>query len=106
HWRAEAEGACTPSTARRTTLPPQTPPGATAKRWGSVFAGVDPHPVNRSVIRDWTVDYFDALHPYSAGGSHVTMMMDEGQDRVRASYRENHPRLVRVKAKYDPDNLF
>ena len=34
------------------------------------------------------------------------MMMDEGQERVRASYRDNYDRLARVKATYDPENLF
>ena len=34
------------------------------------------------------------------------MMMDEGPDRVRASYRDNYDRLARVKAAYDPDNTF
>ena len=38
-----------------------------------------------SAIRDWTVGYFEALHPYSAGGAYVNMMMDEGQERVRAA---------------------
>jgi hypothetical protein len=74
--------------------------------WGSVFAGVDPDPTNVGVVRDWSIDYFEALHPYSAGGAYVNMMMDEGQDRVRASYRENYDRLARIKAQYDPENLF
>ncbi|HEX6490365.1 MAG TPA: BBE domain-containing protein, partial [Gaiellaceae bacterium] len=75
-------------------------------RWGSVFAGVDPEPANLEAIRTWTIEYFEALHPYSAGGAYVNMMMDEGQDRVRASYRDNYARLARVKAEYDPDNFF
>jgi hypothetical protein len=75
-------------------------------KWGSVFAGVDPDPANVAAIRDWSIGYMEALHPYSAGGAYVNMMMDEGQDRVRASYRDNYPRLARIKASYDPDNLF
>ena len=42
------------------------------------------------------------MHPYSAGGAYVNMMMDEGQERVKVSNRDNYPRLARVKAKYDP----
>jgi FAD/FMN-containing dehydrogenase len=34
------------------------------------------------------------------------MMMDEGQERVRASYGDNYDRLTQIKAKYDPENLF
>ena len=44
--------------------------------------------------RDWTTAYWEALHPYSAGGAYVNMYMDEGQDRVRTSYRANYDRLV------------
>ena len=75
-------------------------------QWGSVFAGVDKDPANAEAIREWTVDYFEALHPYSAGGAYVNMMMDEGQERVKASYGANYDRLTQVKAKYDPTNLF
>jgi hypothetical protein len=74
--------------------------------WGSVFAGVDPDPANAGAIRDWSVDYFEALHPYSAGGAYVNMMMDEGQERVKASYGDNYDRLAQIKASYDPGNLF
>ena len=34
------------------------------------------------------------------------MMMEEGQDRVRASYRDNYDRLAKIKRKYDPTNMF
>ena len=75
-------------------------------KWGAVFAGVDPDRGNAELVRRWSVDYFEALHPYSAGGAYVNMMMDEGQERVRASYRDNYDRLARIKATYDPDNFF
>ena len=74
--------------------------------WGSVFAGVDHDPANVPAIRSWSIDYNEALRPYSSGGAYVNMMMDEGQERVRASYRGNYERLARVKASYDPENLF
>ena len=74
--------------------------------YGAVFAGVDADPANVDAIRRWSIDYQEALHPFSAGGAYVNMMMDEGQERVRASYRDNYDRLAAVKAAYDPDNLF
>jgi hypothetical protein len=86
--------------------PTDTPWAYRDALWGSVFAGVDSDPANADKIRKWCVDYFEALHPYSAGGAYVNMMMDEGQDRVRASYGDNYDRLARIKATYDPDNLF
>jgi FAD/FMN-containing dehydrogenase len=52
------------------------------------------------------MSYFDALHPHSAGGAYVNFMMDEGQERVQATYGDNYKRLTEVKRKYDPANLF
>jgi FAD binding domain-containing protein/berberine-like enzyme len=74
-------------------------------RWACVYAGVDPDPANVDAIRRWSIDYFEALHPHSAGGAYVNMMMEEGQERVRASYRQNYDRLARVKHTYDSENL-
>jgi hypothetical protein len=74
--------------------------------WGSVFAGVDHDPANASTVSEWSINYHEALHPHSAGGAYVNMMMDEGEERVRASYRDNYDRLARIKAQYDPENLF
>jgi FAD/FMN-containing dehydrogenase len=75
-------------------------------RWANVYAGVSPDPADVAAIRQWSVDYQESLHPYSAGGAYVNMMMDEGRERVRASYRGNYDRLARVKAQYDPSNAF
>ncbi len=48
------------------------------------------------------------MHPFAAsgGGAYVNFIQEESQDRVRASYRDNYDRLTKVKAKYDPDNVF
>ena len=74
--------------------------------WSQVFIGVDPDPANASALREWTIAYWEALHPYSAGGAYVNFMMEEGQARVKATYGPNYNRLTQVKAKYDPDNVF
>jgi FAD/FMN-containing dehydrogenase len=74
--------------------------------WAGVIVGVDPDPANAGQIKDWAVRYWAALHPTSAGGAYVNFMMDEGSDRVRASYGRNYERLARIKASYDPGNFF
>ena len=55
---------------------------------------------------DWAVNFGDDIRPYSAGGAYMNFIMDEGQERVRATYRDNYDRLARIKARYDPKNLF
>jgi FAD/FMN-containing dehydrogenase len=74
--------------------------------FAEVMVGVDPNPANNERMIQWAKDYWLAMHPYSAGGAYVNMMMNEGDDRIRAAYRGNYARLAEVKAKYDPSNLF
>ena len=75
-------------------------------RFVQVTVGVDPDPANNPRIIAWSKEYWRALHPHSAGGGYVNMMMDEGAERVKAAYRDNYPRLAPIKAKYDGHNLF
>ncbi len=78
-------------------------------RWAQVIFAVDPEPANAELIKSWAIEYSEAVHPYAAagGGAYVNFMMeDDGQERVRASYRDNYDRLAQVKGKYDPDNVF
>lgn len=74
--------------------------------FSQVIVGVDPDPAKAEDIRRWTVDYGDATHEFSAGGAYVNFMMEEGQERVKATYRGNYDRLVQVKGSYDPENVF
>jgi len=74
--------------------------------WAQVMVGVDPDPANKEKLIRWTKDYHDALRPYCAAGAYVNFMMDEGEDRVKATYGDNYQRLVAIKDKYDPQNLF
>jgi FAD/FMN-containing dehydrogenase len=75
--------------------------------WSEVIVGVDPDPANKDRITAWARNYWEALHPYGAGGAYVNFMMEgEGEDRIRATYQGNYDRLAQTKAKYDPDNFF
>ena len=84
----------------------ETPWAYRDANWAEVIVGVDPDPANNERIIPWTKDYWDALHPYSAGGAYVNFMMDEGQERVQATYGDNYDRPLAIKNKYDPTNLF
>lgn len=74
--------------------------------WSQIIVGVDPDPAHAGLLCDWTVAYWEALHPYSDGGSYVNFLMEEGQERVQATYRDNYARLSAIKARYDPENFF
>lgn len=74
--------------------------------WSMVMAGIDPDPELADELRCWTTAYWEALHEHSMGGAYVNFMMDEGDERVRATYRGNYERLSTLKDRYDPDNLF
>jgi len=55
----------------------------------------------------WTRDFYDALQPYSPGGSYLNFpgfMEEEGL--VEKAYGRNYDRLAQIKTKYDPGNLF
>jgi FAD/FMN-containing dehydrogenase len=55
----------------------------------------------------WARDSFAALRPFMGAGRYVNYFdADERGDAVAAAYGPNYARLQRIKAKYDPDNLF
>ena len=70
-----------------------------------VMVGVDPDPANADACAAWTSDYHEALHPYSAGGAYVNMMMEEGQDRVEASTARTTSGWRKIKAEVRPGQL-
>jgi len=75
-------------------------------KWAEVIVGVSPDPADNERMTAWARTYWEALHPYSTGGAYVNFMMEEGNERIRATYGENYDRLTSVKATYDPTNLF
>ena len=74
--------------------------------WSMVIAGIDADPAQASALAAWARGYWEALHPYTLGGAYVNFMMEEGEDRIRATYGDNYDRLVAIKHRYDPTNFF
>lgn len=84
----------------------ETPWAYRDAKYAGVIVGVSPEPKDAEKITKWCKNYWESLHPYSSGGAYSNFMMDEGQERVQASYKHNYTRLVKIKKQYDPTNLF
>jgi FAD/FMN-containing dehydrogenase len=76
--------------------------------WVVNVAAISPVPEVLPADRAWVREVWDALRPHALGsGSYVNFIADPDEDRVRASYGpEKYARLARIKAEWDPGNLF
>ena len=75
--------------------------------WSMVICGIDPDPAKAPELERWARSYWEAVHPFNPGGGYVNFMMDdEIEGRLQATYGSNYPKLVQLKQKYDPSNLF
>jgi FAD/FMN-containing dehydrogenase len=55
---------------------------------------------------EWTRELATSLEPHSSGGVYITFTSDSGEDRVQDVYRTHYDRLVAIKDRYDPGNMF
>jgi FAD/FMN-containing dehydrogenase len=74
--------------------------------FATVIAGMWPDPADNEANIKWVRDYYDATAPLSEEGGYVNFMSGDDQERIKANYKGNYDRLVDVKRKYDPGNLF
>jgi hypothetical protein len=75
--------------------------------WSMVIAAIDSSPKKSSDLKRWGKTYWEEIHKFNGGGGYVNFMMDdEDEERVKASYGDNYPRLQTVRKMYDPSNLF
>ena len=111
----------------RTAEKPAGPSQLFIAAWGGAVARVDPgrgpltgrdapfivHPLalwedpagdDRAIA--WARGHREDMHPYATGASYLNFIGDEGGARVRAAFGPNHDRLARVKAQWDPRNVF
>jgi FAD/FMN-containing dehydrogenase len=67
----------------------------------------EPDEPNADEYREWVRDAGSQFRPFSTGATYINFQTaDEGDDRIRATYGDNFDRLVEVKTRYDPDNVF
>ncbi|MEX2159907.1 MAG: FAD-binding oxidoreductase [Dehalococcoidia bacterium] len=86
-------------------------PNATAfayrdAKFATVIAGVWPDTADNEKNIGWVRDYYKALEPHSEVGGYVNFMDADDQGRIEDNYKGNYGRLAKIKAKYDPQNLF
>ena len=74
--------------------------------FATVIAGMWPDPADNEANTAWVKDYYAATAPHSEEGGYVNFMAEDDQSRIRANYSGNYDRLVEIKRRYDPDNLF
>ncbi|MFD9455536.1 FAD-binding oxidoreductase [Streptomyces sp. NPDC059985] len=74
--------------------------------FATVIAGMWPDPADNEANTAWVRDYYAATAPHSQEGGYVNFMAGDDQDRIRVNYKGNYDRLVEVKRRYDPGNLF
>ena len=63
-------------------------------------------PADTEAATAWARETFDALSPYMADRSYMNYLSADDHDRVHQSYGPNYGRLVELKRRYDPGNLF
>ncbi len=87
--------------------PDETAFGHRDKKFAAVIAGMWPDAADNVANTAWVKEYYSAIHPHSGSeGGYINFMAGDDDGRVEANYGRNYSRLARVKAAYDPDNVF
>jgi FAD/FMN-containing dehydrogenase len=74
--------------------------------FATVIAGMWPDPADNEANIQWVKDYYAATAPHSEAGGYINFMAEDDQHRIEDNYKGNYDRLVDVKRKYDPNNVF
>ena len=88
--------------------PPGSRPPARSARWRRAAGEAPEHPAQDEPNIRWSRGLWEAMRPYSSGSVYVNFLGvgDDAEDRTKAAYGPNYERLAKIKAKYDPTNLF
>jgi len=63
-------------------------------------------PADDDRVVAWAREFFGAVAPFAAGSVYINFLTQDEGARIREAYGGNYDRLVQVKRRYDPDNLF
>ena len=77
-----------------------------APRFSTILSATWFDPAQSEAHIGWVRGLWEAMRPYASGGVQTNFLGEEGDERVRAAYGDNYPRLVALKRRYDPTNFF
>jgi FAD/FMN-containing dehydrogenase len=81
--------------------------GPRADQWDYDVISQWNDPAEAATHIPWTREFWSAVEPFASGEVYVNHLdAEEGSTRIRAAYRHGYERLVALKNKYDPTNLF
>lgn len=75
-------------------------------KWSGVYGGGTYDPSLTGEMVEWVKSYSRAMHRFGMGGAYSNFLTEGGTDKLRLSFRDNYDRLVAIKCRYDPSNLF
>ncbi len=75
-------------------------------KWALHILGMWEDPAEDAAQTAWVKNLWQAAHKWEQQGTYLNYLMDEGEQRVRESFGPNYDRMVALKDKYDPTNLF
>jgi len=75
-------------------------------KYATVIAGMWPDPKQNDANIRWVKDYYAALAPHSEKGGYINFAASDDSDRVAANFGRSFDQLRKLKAKYDPSNMF
>ncbi|HKI89590.1 MAG TPA: BBE domain-containing protein, partial [Draconibacterium sp.] len=55
---------------------------------------------------EWGREFFEVSKPFASAGAYVNFLTEEEKDRIKSAYGKNYDRLLEIKRKYDPENMF
>ena len=81
--------------------------GSRTAQYNLLILGVSADPGLDVANKEWAQGAWEAIQPFSTGGVYVNYMDNDESERIREAYGSKHySRLVELKKRYDPDNLF